>query len=186
VDLLETLVNKFPNFDPTWQQDAQSAWLSMFGRLLDLLCEKSQQPAPSVPTPSAHRYVVTPEIEAIMRQGAVDGLTNKQVAERTGFSTATVSAHMTRFRAEARTETPNLVRAAESVGAPPPNGAATPVLAITAPAPVAGRHSIEDATQRQMVALAEDGKTDSEIAIALELSALTVRSALKNWRKAHA
>jgi hypothetical protein len=32
-----TLASKFPDFDPTWSQDAQEAWFKMYGRLLSLV-----------------------------------------------------------------------------------------------------------------------------------------------------
>lgn len=34
--MLNTLASKFPEFDPNWSPDAQEAWFSMYGRLLEL------------------------------------------------------------------------------------------------------------------------------------------------------
>jgi hypothetical protein len=98
VDLLDSLIAKFPDFDPTWDQAARDAWFAAYGRLLSLvepaLCS-APAPVEAVSPPAAALYskpgprctVDTATLAELARAGHSD----HEIARQLGVSQPTIS-----------------------------------------------------------------------------------------------
>lgn len=116
MDLLNTLVEKFPTFDPNWAEAAQQSWFAGFDRLL-ALAAKTQPPQPEQPaTPAAEppqngkangHVTISPyarrvgdEELATLRRLHAEGKSDSEIARLTGTGQSTVSKHLRRMGLE--------------------------------------------------------------------------------------
>ncbi len=117
--LVQSLISKFPTFDPQWDKDARDAWFDGYCRLLTIventpgLIAGAGQAVPPAPEPApaarsnghgpGHATPVTPEQHATMRRLAAERAGDRAAAEATGLPVSTVNYYMRQYRREAGT-----------------------------------------------------------------------------------